>query len=105
MSVQDVYQHVMSSFLSEHTAMFDIRVQLCTDLEHMPVEDASKVWPTESSPYRTVARLEFPPQNPFSPGRLRFFEDRISFNPIHSLEEHRALGSINRARMHVYLGT
>lgn len=104
-SVENVYEHVMSSFLSEHTAVFDIRVQLCTDLLQMPVEDSAKVWPEDVSPYRTVAKLEFPRQNPFSTERFRYVEDRISFNPIHAIEEHRALGSINRARAHVYLRT
>lgn len=71
----------------------------------MPVEDASVAWPEEGSPYRTVARLILPKQNTFSDERRRYFEERLAFNPIHALEEHRPLGSVQRARMQAYLQT
>ena len=101
----DVYQHVLRAFLSEHEAVFHIRVQLCTDLKTMPIEDAAAVWPEENNPYRTVAQLILPKQDPMTPERIAYFEERLAFNPVHSLEEHRALGSIMRARAHVYLRT
>ncbi len=88
-------------FLREHDAEFDIRVQLCTDLRAMPVEDASVEWPENKSPYRTVARLRFPRQDAYSPAR-RSFVDNLSFCVSHSLAAHRPLGSIMRARLHAY---
>ena len=89
------------SYLREHDAEFEIRVQLCTDLDRMPVEDASVEWPENESPYRTVARLRLPRQEAFSPAR-RAFVDGLSFCVSHSLEEHRPLGSIMRARLRAY---
>ena len=89
------------SYLREHAAEFEIRVQLCTDLETMPIEDASKEWPEEKSPYRTVARLTLPTQDAFSPPRRKFV-DGLSFSPAHSLAAHRPLGSIMRARLRAY---
>ena len=32
-------------------------------------------------------------------------DERLAFNPIHALEAHRPLGSINRTRMRIYLET
>ena len=89
------------SYLRDHDAEFEVRVQLCTSLKTMPVEDASVEWPEEESPYRTVARLRLPKQEAFSPAR-RTFVDNLSFSVSHSLAAHRPLGSIMRARLRAY---
>lgn len=101
-SDDDVFRHSVERYFEDHEAAFDIRVQLCTDLATMPVEDAAVVWPEEQSPHRTVARLVLPRQGAWTDARRAYFEERLSFNPIHALEEHRPLGSIMRARMAVY---
>ena len=101
----DAFRHAMTGFFARYRAEFDIRVQLCTNLDTMPIEDASVKWPEEQSPYRTVARLSLPMQDAFSEERRQYFEQRLSFNPIHALEEHRPLGGVQRARMKVYLQT
>lgn len=88
-------------FLREHASEFEIRVQLCTNLWAMPVEDASVEWPEEKSPYRTVARLRLPRQEAYSPAR-RAFVDGLSFCVSRSLAAHRPLGSIMRARLRAY---
>ncbi len=77
-------------------------MQLCTDLERMPVEDASVPWPEDESPYVAVARLVLPPQNAYSPARQAFFDDVLSFQPAHALQAHRPLGSLMRARLATY---
>ena len=102
---EDAFRDVMVAFFARHGAAFDLRVQLCANLETMPVEDASVQWPEEQSPYRTVARLTLPPQDSFSAERYRYFEQRLAFNPIHALEVHRPLGGVQRARMQAYLHT
>lgn len=104
-SDDDAFRHAVERHLAAHDAAFDIRIQLCTDLAAMPVEDASVEWPVERSPHRTVARLLLPRQASWTEARRAFFEERLSFNPIHALEAHRPLGSIMRARMAVYPGT
>lgn len=88
-------------YLRDHDAEFDVRVQLCTDLDAMPIEDASKEWPEDQSPYVTVAKLRLPRQEAFSAGR-RAFVDGLSFCVSHSLAAHRPLGSIMRARLRAY---
>ena len=101
-SDRDVFRLSVKRYFELHDATFDIRVQLCTDLSTMPVEDAAVVWPEEQSPYRTVARLSLLRQATWTDARRDYFEERLSFNPIHALEEHRPLGSIMRARMAIY---
>jgi hypothetical protein len=94
-------------FFRTHPAEFQVCIQLCTDLEKMPVEDASAGWPEDESPYVPVARLTFPVQDAYARERKAFVEGDLSFCPAHSLAAHRPLGSLSRARMRAYdvLGT
>ncbi len=93
---------LVRAFFRRETATYEFRVQLATDLARMPVEDASVDWPQEESPYRTVAELVLPPQDPYSPARRVYADDVLSFNPWHGLVEHQPLGSIQRVRRPVY---
>ncbi len=83
-------------------ATYDLRVQLCTDVEAMPVEDAAVLWCPEASPHRTVATLEFAPQSAYSPGRQVHGDVHLAFNPWNGIAAHRPLGSIMRVRRLAY---
>lgn len=98
---EDGLRDIVTAELKARGAEFAVEIQLCTDLDKMPVENAHAIWSQDDSPYREVARLTIPPQdaNPVAQGGE---EDRLSFNPSHSLAAHRPLGSVNRARMRVY---
>ncbi|SDN54770.1 hypothetical protein SAMN05216360_10980 [Methylobacterium phyllostachyos] len=98
----DALRTATVGYLRDHDATFDVRVQLCTDLDRMPVEDASAEWRENESPYQTVARLRFPRQEAFSPERRAHVDEALSFCVSHSLAAHRPLGSINRARLRAY---
>ncbi|MCM8732673.1 catalase family protein [Azospirillum sp. A1-3] len=89
-------------FFRDNEAVWELRAQLRTDEERMPVEDASVLWPEELSPYRAVARLIVPAQTAWSEERSRAGDDRLSFSPWHGLAAHRPLGSIMRARRLAY---
>ncbi len=97
----DAFREAAALFLSQREAVYDVKVQLCTDLATMPVEDASITWPESESPYRSVARLTLPPQQPWTDARAAY-DDRLAFNPAHALLSHRPLGSIMRARSRAY---
>ena len=56
-------------FFAHRGGSWEIRVQLCTDLKTMPVEDASVVWPEDESPFVTVARVTVQPQESWSETR------------------------------------
>lgn len=92
----------MVTFFRGNAATYELRVQLCTDLERMPVEDASVEWPEVASPYRPVAKLTFPVQEAYRPARRVHVDDLLSFCPAHALEAHRPLGSLMRARLSAY---
>ena len=83
-------------------AEFEMRVQLCADLDSMPVENASVPWPEDASSYLPVARLVLPPQDTYSPARQVYFDQVLSFQPAHSLAAFRPLGSLMRARLVTY---
>ncbi len=99
---RDGLREAAVDFFGSHGGVWELRVQLCTDLETMPVEDASVPWPEDRSPYRTVARLTMPAQEAWSETKARAFDDGLSFNPWHALAAHRPLGSIMRLRRPAY---
>ena len=81
---------------------WELQVQLNTDLEAMPIEDASVPWPEDKSPYVTVARISVPAQNAWSAEGKAAVDDGLSFGPWHGLAAHRPLGGVNRARNGTY---
>ena len=90
------------SFFQHEAAVWELRVQLCTDLAKMPVEDASVEWPEDLSPSLTIARITAQPQAAYSDARRVWVDEQLSFNPWHSLVAHRPLGNIMRARFQSY---
>ncbi|HEX4054964.1 MAG TPA: catalase family protein [Tepidisphaeraceae bacterium] len=89
-------------FFKTETAVWEVGVQLCIDLEKMPVEDPSKEWPEKLSPYRAVGTITARPQDAYSPARRVYADEVLSFNPWHALAAHRPLGNIMRARQSTY---
>jgi hypothetical protein len=89
-------------FFRNNAAEYELRAQLLTDLQQMPVEDASVLWPENLSPHQPIGKLTFPAQDAYSPGRRVYGDDVLSFNPWHCVEEHRPLGSIMRIRIKAY---
>ncbi|MBV9748664.1 MAG: hypothetical protein JO157_07610 [Acetobacteraceae bacterium] len=89
-------------FFRQNGAEWELRVQLCRDLEAMPIEDASVPWPEDKSPYVAVARISVPPQEAWSEARSAAVDDGLAFSPWHGLAAHRPIGSIMRARKDAY---
>lgn len=81
---------------------WELRVQLCTDVEQMPVEDASVPWPEDVSAYIPVARIHVQAQTAWSTERSRAIDDGMASDAWHTLAAHRPIGSIMRARKAVY---
>ncbi|QWT22537.1 catalase family protein [Bacillus sp. NP157] len=92
----------MVEFFATQGGEWDLRVQFCTDLESMPIEDASVAWPEEKSPYLEVARLVIPPQVAWDEARRVAIDDGLAFSPWHGITAHRPLGSVMRARRLAY---
>ena len=86
----------------ESEAEYEFRVQLCRDLETMPVEDPTVEWSEETSPFVTVARLRLPAQPAWSEAKAHNVDEGMRFSPWTGLAAHRPLGSVNRARRQAY---
>ncbi len=97
----DALREAMNAFFQSNPAEFELRVQLNTGIDEMPIEDAQAKWSELDSQYQTVARLIIPVQTAWTPARDEYFED-LSFSPGHALAAHRPLGGINRARLLAY---
>lgn len=98
---ENYLRDVMKQHLAGQDAYFDFMVQLQTDPQRMPVEDASVRWDEKASPFRKVATIRIPAQTFDTDEQMKLAEN-LSFTPWHSLPEHTPLGSINRARRVVY---
>jgi hypothetical protein len=97
----DYLRLAMVKQLKDGEALFDFAVQLQTDADAMPIEDARREWPESMSPFRKVATIRILQQE-FDNHKHRNFGENLSFTPWHALPEHRPLGSLNRARKVVY---
>jgi Catalase len=97
----DALRDAVKRHFCKNNSAWELRVQLCTDIETMPIEDSSVVWPVSASPYITVARIVAPIQ---TVGELEAgaSDDTLSFSPWNALDAHRPLGSINRVRKAAY---
>ena len=73
-------------FFRNHAAEYALRAQLLTDLQQMPIEDASILWPANLSPHQPIGKLTFPAQDPYSPARRVYGDDVLSFNPCIALK-------------------
>jgi len=89
-------------FFGRNGGVWEVRAQLCTDLEQMPIENAAVVWSEEVSPYRRIARITVKPQLAWSGARSSAVDDGMSFAPWHGLAAHRPLGGIMRVRKAAY---
>ncbi len=101
----DGLRDAVNAHIAAHGAEWELRVQLCTDLETMPIEDASVEWPEAQSPFIAVARITVPPQPAWDAGRSAEMDEGLAFSPWHGLAAHRPLGSINRVRRAAYEGS
>ncbi len=97
----NAFRDAMIAHFAEQGATFELRVQLATDPDTTPIEDAAVEWPQDVTPYRPVGLLTLPPQPAWTEDRDKAFE-AMSFRPANSLSAHRPLGQVMRARLFVY---
>lgn len=98
----DGLREAIGAYFSIQSAVWEVRIQLATDLEQMPIEDASVVWPEDVSPFIAVARIEVGSQSSWSTERVSEIDDGMAFSPWHGLASHRPLGGVMRVRKPSY---
>ena len=91
----------MVKALTEGDVELDFRLQLQTDSFLMPIENNGVLWPEKLSPPVSVATLRLPKQKFDSPAQMEFAR-KLSYNPWHTIAEHRPLGNQSRARQQMY---
>jgi hypothetical protein len=99
---RDALRNAVRSHFLGNGGTWEMRVQLCANLDDMPVEDTTVAWDEKKSPYVTVATLEVPPQDSWHGLLQQSIDDGMAFSPWHGLAAHQPLGSIMRARRHAY---
>lgn len=87
--------------LRNGSATFRFEIQLRTNEEEMPIDNAQAVWSTKESPYICIAKLHLPQQDITAIGQAEF-GNNLSFNIWRTLEAHKPLGSIATVRKDVY---
>jgi hypothetical protein len=95
----DQLRGAMELQLQRSDAYFDFCVQPQRDPNEQPIDDATHLW--ETAPQK-VATIRIPRQSFDRPAQMEFCEN-LSFNPWHSLPDHRPLGSLNRLRQATYV--
>ena len=101
MSDADAYRQALVVELKQRPFEFDLQVQLCTNLEQMPVQDVTVEWLEALSPFVTVAKVRLPAQDISGADNLERM-DALSFTPWRVTAEHAPLGEIQRVRKEVY---
>ena len=98
----DYLRAAMVAALGAGNVELDVRLQLQTDAHLMPIENAGVLWPERLSPRVSAATLRIARQK-FDSAAQMDFARRLSYNPWHSIAEHRPLGNQSRARRRMYL--
>ena len=98
----DGLREEVAEHIARHGGEWDVRVQLRTRRDEMPIEDPSKEWPQDHSPYLPVGRIKVQPQPGWSVARSQAVDDGLSFSPWHGIEAHQPLGVIMRLRKDAY---
>ncbi len=97
----DYLRDAMVASLAGGDVELDFRLQRQTDPHLMPLENNAVLWPEKLSPRVSVATLRLPRQKFDSPAQLEFAK-KLSYNPWHTIAEHRPLGNQSRARQRMY---
>jgi hypothetical protein len=92
----------VKEFFRKQSGTWELRVQLCTDIKTMPIEDSSIPWPEDQSSYVMVGRITARPQDAWSDANVKAIDDGMSFSPWHGIRAHQPLGSIMRVRKAAY---
>jgi hypothetical protein len=98
----DALRQAVNAFFATHAAQWEVLVQLCRNLDTMPIEDAAVAWPEHESPYLKVATIDVEPQQAWDDKLTPPIEDKLAFSPWNGIAAHRPLGSVMRARKLTY---
>jgi hypothetical protein len=96
----DFLRKAMQNALNNGDVLYKFYIQPKTS-NNMSVEDYTVEWDEQQAPFYEVATIRIPRQY-FQTTELDSLGENLSFNPWHTLPEHRPLGCLNRVRKIVY---
>ncbi|MHA6723586.1 catalase family protein [Sphingomonas sp. RS2018] len=99
---RDAIRHQVREEMRGMDVVFELRVQLCRDIEKQPVEDPTVEWLEEDTPFQRVGELRIPAQDSWADEQVDAIDERMRFSIWTGLAAHRPLGAINRARKDTY---
>ncbi|WP_444944165.1 LodA/GoxA family CTQ-dependent oxidase [Microbulbifer sp. ZKSA006] len=91
----------MAARLANEAMTFEFCIQLRTNPETMPLDEATVEWPVSESPFVPVADIVFPKQDINRRGQAAYGEN-LSMNIWRVTKEHKPQGSIADVRKVVY---
>ena len=93
--------------LQQKDITYEMQLQFFVDEETTSLEDGSKEWPEEESPFITVAHLIIPqqPTDGAAFDDLQAQVELLKFDPWNAITEHKPLGNIMRARKAAYFAS
>ncbi len=97
----DYLRAAMVKSLDEGDVELDFRLKVQIDPFLVPVENNAVLWPERLAPRVSVATLRLPKQKFDSPAQMEFAK-KLSYNPWHTIADHRPLGNQSRARKRMY---
>lgn len=97
----EAFRNTLIADLTQKGHQFDLQIQLCKDLNVMPVSTTSVDWPESVSEFVTVARIDIPRQDISGEDNL-VVADGVSITPWRVREAHKPLSEINLLRKEVY---
>ena len=98
----DAIRHTVRAEMRGTDGVWELRVQLCRDLDKQPVEDPTVEWKEDDTPFQTVATIHAAPQDSWSPDMVEQVDEGMRFSVWTGLAAHQPLGNINRARKSPY---
>lgn len=98
----DAVRNTVREEMKQRDGEWDLRVQLCCDLEKQPVEDATVEWLEAETPFQKVGTIRAPRQDSWDAARVSAVDEQMRFSVWTGLAAHRPLGNINRAREDTY---
>ena len=98
----DMIRQTVQAEMQVIEGVWELRVQLCRDLDRQPIEDPTVEWKQEDSPFQTVATIHAGRQDSWAAEQVQKVNEEMRFSPWTGLAAHRPLGNINRARKEPY---
>jgi hypothetical protein len=97
---RDGLSRALADTLAIADASFDFGVEIQTNTNTQPIEDPTVNWSEQEDARHEWLGIITIPRQDVDPNSA--LAENLAFSPWHTIEEHRPLGAINRARLPVY---